>query len=129
MAWNNVIMGATRGSATLAEYLSVPHASRTSDRVYQNLKFFAGLKANRPTLLVKSDAAKELTNAVEQLGWLSEPSLENKWPHSSVQERSHGITKRIMRACMLQSGVPMEGWDSVVGYASTVYSANAFAPM
>ena len=62
-------------------------------------------------MLVKSDAAKELTKAVSDLGWHPEPSLENKWPHNERHERWIGTYKSVFRASMLQSGFPNEAWD------------------
>ena len=40
-----------------------------------------------PDVVLKSDAAAELTGAVKDLGWHSEPSLANKWLHNAVHER------------------------------------------
>ena len=57
---------------------------KTTD-VYYGLKFFAGVVgANSPDFVVKSDAAKEITNAVKDLGWHTDPSVANVWPHNTV---------------------------------------------
>ena len=66
---------------------AVPQQTRSSDENYSNLKFFAGVLKHRPEVLVKSDAAKELTGPIRQLGWHPEPSLENRWPHNTRHER------------------------------------------
>ena len=58
----------------------VPLKARTKNAMYQNFKFFAGPFANKPHIMVKSDAAQEITLAVADMDWLSEPSLENRWP-------------------------------------------------
>ena len=48
-----------------------------------NFKYFAGPAAKDGSILVRSDAAKELTGAVSSVGWHAEASLENRWPHNS----------------------------------------------
>ena len=55
--------------------------TRSQDQNRLDLKRFAGhIGKGRPEILVKSDAASEITKAVDDLGWLSEPSLENTTP-------------------------------------------------
>ena len=67
-----VIRDAFSGQST-----TTPMQHRTKDAVYLALKRFVGVAAAKklPTLIVKSDAAPEIVKAVEELGWLSEPSL------------------------------------------------------
>ena len=72
-----------------------------------------------PLVVVRSDAAKELTLAVSDLGWHPEPSLEKSLaPHNHQHERWHGAYKSVLRACMLQSGFPEVAWDFAVPYVS-----------
>ena len=85
-------------------YSGMPLAAALSSRVmsecYDNFKFFAGIANSRnPDILVKSDAAKELTGAVDELGWHREPSLENRWPHNTIHERWHGTYKSVPQCC------------------------------
>ena len=74
--------------------------------------------AHRPQILVKSDAASEITAAVRQLGWLPEPSLQNRFPHNAVLERWIGTLKSTVRAAMLQSGFPELRADWAVPYSA-----------
>ena len=89
-----------------------PMLRRTKDAVYLTLKHFVGVEAAKklPTLIVKSDADKAITGAVAELGWMSEPSLERRWPHNTRQERVHGILKGCARAALVQSGLPLSTW-------------------
>ena len=95
-----------------------------------NLKFFAGpLDSANPELMLKSDAAKELTGAAAELGWHSIPSLENRWPHNAVHERWHATFKSVLRAALLQSGFPERAWDLAVTYSSTALAITQRAPL
>ena len=61
-----------------------PRKTRSQKCNYRDLKRFVGhVGASRPNIPCKSDAASEITNAVEELGWLSEPSLQNRFPHNT----------------------------------------------
>merc|ERR1712183_795683 len=85
--------------------LGFPRRDRSQSSNYDDLKHFAGVKgAHRPQILVKSDAASETTAAVRQLGWLLEPSLQNRFPHNAVHERWIGTLKSTVRTAVLQSG-------------------------
>ena len=83
-----------------------PKTSRTKDKCYGDLKGFTGPSIHKksPHVVVKSDAAPEIMSAVYDLGWHSEPSLANKWPHNTVHERWTGTCKSVIRVSMLQSG-------------------------
>ena len=107
----------------------VPLRARTKDNMFKNFKFFSGPFASRPHILVKSDAAQEITLAVEDMGWLSEQSLENRWPHNAAHERSHGTVKSCIRAAMVQSGFPEPAWDLAVEFACVALSATMPAPI
>ena len=62
-----------------------PKKNRTMETNRLTLKNFVGRKgATRPNIMVKSDAASEITRAVEDLGWLAEPSLKNRFPHNAL---------------------------------------------
>jgi len=92
---------------------------RTMEQNRLDLKNFVGkVSSTRPNIMVKSDAAKEITSAVSDLGWLSEPSLQNRFPHNSSHERWIGTLKSSIRAAVLQSGFP----DKIVDW-SVPYSA------
>ena len=93
--------------------------ARSSNTNRLDLKNFAGrLGTSRPSILVKSDAAKEITNAVESLGWFSEPSLQNRWPHNARHERWLGTLKSVIRAAVLQAGWPEKIVDWSVPYSA-----------
>ena len=63
------------------------YAKKSAD-IYNGLNLFAGLVgANSPDEVVESDAAKEITNAVKDLGWHTGPSGAHMWPHNTVHER------------------------------------------
>ena len=110
--------------------LAYPQARRTKDSNYNNLKHFAGLRLQRdPNVLVKSDAAGELVEAVKELGWHAEPSLENRWPHNAVHERDGGTLKATVRAALLASGIGEEGWSVGTPYGAVSLSAVQPAPI
>ena len=109
--------------------LGFPQTARTKNDNYKHLKFFVGLAGHRPDVMVKSDAAKEITSAVEELGWHPEPSLQNKWPHNATHERWIGTHKSVIRANMLQSGFPEPAWDWSVPYSSIALSVRQRAPI
>ena len=110
--------------------IAVPLANRTTEAFYKHLKHFVGASFNtKPNLVVKSDAAKEITNAVSQLGWHSEPSLENRWPHNAAHERWVGTLKSSIRSSMLQSGFPVAAWDLCCSFAAVALSIVKAAPI
>ena len=89
--------------------LALQSNTKTSDVFYRFFKHFGGrLGSTNPNILVKSDVAGEIIKAVESLGWLSETSLANRWPHNAVHERWHGTFKSVLRAAIRQSGFPVE---------------------
>ena len=95
-----------------------------------NFKFYAGvLGTRRPEILVKSDAAGEITGAVRDLGWHAEPSLANCWPHNVRHETWIRCLKSIHRANMLQGGAPVRAWDAASSYAAIAYAFSAPAPI
>ena len=73
-------------------------------------------------MIVKSDAAPEITGAMHDLGWYSETSLANKWPHNTVHERWHTGVKSVCRAAMLQCGFPGEAANWCMVYSSMILS-------
>ena len=52
----------------------------------------------------KRDNERELEAACQQLGWVSEPTLANRWPHGSVLERDIWTLEKVAKAVHLQSG-------------------------
>ena len=100
--------------------LAIPVRQRDMGSCFQNLKFFVGpsVANSRPSLLVKSDAAGEITRAVQALGWFSEASLPNTWPHNVQHEGWHATYKGVLRACLLQSGFPLDSWDLAAPFAA-----------
>ena len=62
--------------------------ARAADKAAQNLLTFVGARYKElPSVLCKSDDAKELIAAVTQIGWVHEGSLENRFPHNAQLER------------------------------------------
>ena len=99
--------------------LAWPSSTKSSDAYYENLKSFAGVIGGRsPHILVKSDAAGEIIKAVKDLGWHSEASLANTWPHNATHERWIGTYKSILRSSLHQSGLPIIAWHLAVAYSS-----------
>ena len=83
---------------------AVPQRHRTLNNNYAALKHFQGAYSlKKPDIVVKSDAAAEITGAVRDLGWHSEPALPGRWPHNAAHERWIGTFKSVVRAAMLQS--------------------------
>ena len=97
--------------------IGVPCKHKLADVHYKNFRMFAGPHVRDPTVVVRSDAAKDLTTAIEAIGWLSEPSLENKWPHNANHERYHGTFKSVCRASACQSGAPSNAWHAITIHA------------
>ena len=79
-----------------------PTASAVMNKYWFCLKFFVGPGwTAKPNIIVKSDADTAITGAVTQLGWHTEPSLANTWPHNARLERAHETLKSVQRASIL----------------------------
>ena len=99
--------------------ISSARKTRSLESNRLDLKQFVGrVGATRPNIICKSDAAKEITGAVSSLGWLIEPSLQNRFPHNAVHERWIGTLKSVIRASILQSGFPEKIADWCSPYAA-----------
>ena len=62
-----------------------PSVRKSTENVVRCLLQFIGKNADHgPTVIFKSDCAKELEGARLQMSWVAEPTLPNKWPHNSV---------------------------------------------
>ena len=109
--------------------LAMPVPRRAKDRMYRNFKHYMGTHAKDPLIVVKSDAAGEITGAVHDLGWLSEPGIENKWPHNAIHERYQSTLKSVIRSAMGQSGFPTDAWDHAVAYSGVALSITQHAPL
>ena len=102
---------------------SCPRRSRSSENNAADLKHFVGRGGGtRPKIVVKSDAADEITKAVRDNGWLPEPSLPNRFPHNAVHERWIQSVKSVVRAAILQSGFP-----EVISHWATPFAAIALS--
>ena len=66
---------------------SFPLAGRSSDGIVRAMLSFLGKYATAPCVLCKSDNAPEIRSACAQLGFTTEPTLENRWPHNATLER------------------------------------------
>ena len=110
--------------------IGCPRVTRSKDSNYNDLKHFVGKSSvERPQLLVKSDAALEITGAVKELGWLPEPSLQNRFPHNAVHERWIGTLKSCIRSAVLQSGFPEQLSEWSIPYASMSLSLKQPCPI
>ena len=82
-----------------------PLVKRTTENVVRALLQFTGKHADsRLVIMFKSDNARELESACQQMLWVSEPTLANRWPHNSVLERDIRSIQEITRAVHLQAG-------------------------
>ena len=78
---------------------------KSNANVVRYLLQFIGKHAyHGPTVIFKSDCAKELEGARLQMTWVAQPTLPNKWPHNSVLERDTRTIEEATRAVHLQSG-------------------------
>ena len=79
--------------------------NRTADKAAQNFLTFVGARYKHlPSVLRKSDDAKELVAAITQIGWVHEGSLENRFPHNSQLEREIRALEESTRALHLAAG-------------------------
>ena len=99
-----------------------PLTQRTTENVVKGLLQFIGKHVKKPMIMFKSDNAKELEAACQQLGWVSEPTLANRWPHNSVLERDIRTLEEVARAVHLQSGFQIRPglWPHSCVYAAFV---------
>ena len=69
--------------------VAYPVSRRGAQQHARNFRHFMGLKASSvtPVCLIKMDEAGELKVAAEEVGFVPETSLPNRWPHNAVLER------------------------------------------
>ena len=60
--------------------MAFPCKQRTAENLLRSFKIFGGPACRDPTVVVKSDTAKEITSAVRDLVWHSEPRLNTCVP-------------------------------------------------
>ena len=106
-----------------------PMKERSSDAVYKACRAFMGVHFNNTLILVKHDVSREIIKAIEDLGWISEPSMANRWPHNTYIERHVSTFESVIRAQHSQSGAPAEAWDSAAVYSSVSLMVTAKAPI
>ena len=78
---------------------------------------------------VPSGDLDALRAAIDELGWLSETSLENRWPHNASHERFHGVLKEAVRSISVQSGFPSSSWHLMFPYAAMSLAVTQLAPV
>ena len=90
--------------------IAYPMPRRGAQHHARNFRHFMGLKASSvtPVCLIKMDEAGELKGAAEEVGFVPETSLPNRWPHNAVLERDVREEKECCRAIHLQSGLPYD---------------------
>lgn len=111
-------------------FSAYPLPTKHTDSSVQCCAHFAGTRAQKdPTVIVKSDCAPELLSAANHIGWFTDPSLENRFPHNAVMERDIRTFEEITRAVHLASGFTMfpELWPVSCKYASAAYALTIHA--
>ena len=106
---------------------SFPLVRRTTENVVRALLQFAGKHAeSKPVIMFKSDNARELESACQQMAWVPEPTLANRWPHNSVLERDIRSIQEITRAVHLQAGFAIRPglWVHSAVFATFVLNLN-----
>jgi len=101
-----------------------PISKRDTPTVVKNLLSFLGPSYNQPCVMIKSEAA-ETRLAAQQLGFVFEGTLENRFPHNSVLERDVRTLEENTRAVHLQAGFgTIVGlWSHSVAFAATMLNA------
>ena len=100
-----------------------PFFRKLTENIVLCLLQFVGSHADKgPTVVFKSDNAKELESACNQMSWIPEPTLPNKWPHNSNLERDIRTIEEVTRAVHLQSGFQIRPglWVHSCAYAAFV---------
>ena len=96
----------------------ITQTNHTKENNISGLQYFIGPNVSSSKIILKSDAAQELTGAAEALKWLPEPSLPNRWPHNSRLERDVRTVKEAMRSVHYQAGFDHELWPISFRYAA-----------
>jgi len=113
-------------------FAAYPLPSKHTDSSVRCYKHFAGTRAQKdPTVIVKSDCAPELLSAANHIGWFTDPSLENRFPHNAVMERDIRTFEEITRAVHLASGFTLFPglWPVSCSYAAAAYTITALPPI
>eukprot|EP00438_Fugacium_kawagutii_P007496 Skav230013 [mRNA] locus=scaffold1958:420290:428629:+ [translate_table: standard] len=98
-------------------YQAFPQTQRTTENNIACLRKFGGTKAHGKALrIVKSDAAKELTEAVKALDWLPDEAIPNDAFHNAKLESNIRRLKEGVRACHLAAGFSHELWPRSMEY-------------
>ena len=106
---------------------SFPLVWRTTENVVRALLQFAGKHAeSKPVIMFKSDNARGLQSACQQMTWVPEPTLANRWPHNSVLERDIRSIQEITRAVHVQAGFAIRPglWVHSAVFATFVLNLN-----
>jgi hypothetical protein len=107
-----------------------PISTRSTPNNVACLRKFGGTRAHgRALCSVKSDSARELTEAVKQLGWLPEPGLPNDPYHDSRFESNIRRIKERTRAVHLAAGFLHELWPKSIEYFCVAKSFTTLAPI
>ena len=102
-----------------------PCGTKASETINKHLLSFLGPSYQKvPSIMVKSDQAKEFLASCSQLGFQHEPTLENRFPHNTQLEREIRTVEEITRALHLQSGFHMfqDLWSLSVTHAALMVS-------
>eukprot|EP00438_Fugacium_kawagutii_P025376 Skav223563 [mRNA] locus=scaffold34:198043:207130:- [translate_table: standard] len=109
-------------------YQAFPQTQRTTENNIACLRKFGGTKAHGKALcVVKSDAAKELTEAVKALDWLPDEAIPNDAFHNAKLESNIRRLKEGVRACHLAAGFSHELWPRSMEYFCVAKSFTTLA--
>ena len=78
------------------------------------MRHFAGTRAEQPQVVFKSDAGPDLLKAANSVGWIINPACPRRRVHNAKCENKINQVKRSARACLLESGLPLNSWPDCV---------------
>ena len=103
---------------------------RTSWDIRLLFKFYVGIDwHHKPNRMIKSDADTAIGEAAKDLGWFSEQSLPNTWPHNTHLESFVRTLKSCIRASALQSASASRAWEFIAQHAAIYLAARMPAPI
>ena len=110
--------------------VAYPVTKHDTETVTRNLLAFLGpAYHSTPTIMCKSDNAREFQASCNVLGFVHEPTLARRFPHNSKLERDIRTLEEITRSVHLAAGfhVVKDLWKCAVSYASV--AMNQYHPL
>ncbi|OLP93635.1 hypothetical protein AK812_SmicGene24425 [Symbiodinium microadriaticum] len=111
-------------------FAAYPGTDRSTASIVSSLRKFVGRRiCSKPVTLV-SDAADEFVAAAEEMGWISSPSLPNRFPHNAQLEREIRTFQEGVRASFLEAGFSIrpELWPIACRYGSMALNLTLPSP-